>query len=629
MLNEIAPRTRPNRDDADQVPGGRDIQAPFADEVLRLRRTRPFSEPIVSFHALPWGQGRSLAGAGPIGEKYRQLFGEAFLDTEMTHSAGVLDSYFQPSAGLDLAQHLAAEAFRADYTFFIVFGALAGTGERILVDRTAHQSIYMPAGQSSASVDYAPAAAGLPPAGQPLSDIVQLLEMVAAAADVGTPDDTIVLAACSYDGVLYNLHRIMSECLALSPATAFLVDEAWSAINTFHSGLRPLTALNAAHRIAASGTLITVRVTQSAHKSMSAAWQGSYLHVAGEPALIAGVASTLYGRHTTSPSIPSLASLDLARAHAQSHGQRLLQRSLDLAAGARRAVNDDPALSAYRMLPEPAPAGINRDYLTADPTKLLIGTTGLRRSGQDVRLRLFHDYGIYISRTLPDAFLVNFPHRNRRRGRRPATSVAAVSGPPHTPTPRRHASKSRYPGRRHTDRPTPDRLPARRPLAVPGERWAPTLRQRVAASRRSRAEVYQLPPGPSRHPPASTSHDTKPAGNARCAVNRYPARQRRQGTACPAAAPHWAAANTYTRTRVPGHEPGAAAGAGDGQDRDTAAARSATHGGPDAQRDQRASNANRPGNSMRTHSVIIRVGTAASDRTSPPPTSVTTTSEQL
>ena len=72
MLNEVAPRTRPNRDDVGHVPGGSDIQTPFADEVLRLRRTRPLSEPIVSFHALPWGQGRCLAGAGPIGEKYRQ-----------------------------------------------------------------------------------------------------------------------------------------------------------------------------------------------------------------------------------------------------------------------------------------------------------------------------------------------------------------------------------------------------------------------------------------------------------------------------------------------------------------------------------------------------------------------------
>ena len=125
---------------------------------------------------------------------------------------------------------------------------------------------------------------------------------------------------------------------------------------------------------------------------MSAARQGSYLNVVGELALIAGVASALCGRHTTSPSIPILASLDLACAHAQSHRQRLLQRSPDLAAGARQVVNDDPALSAYQRLPEPAPAGTSRHYVTADPTKLLIGTTGLRRSGEDVRLRLFHDY---------------------------------------------------------------------------------------------------------------------------------------------------------------------------------------------------------------------------------------------
>jgi arginine/lysine/ornithine decarboxylase len=122
----------------------------------------------------------------------------------------------------------------------------------------------------------------------------------------------------------------MSDCLAVSPTTAFLIDEAWSVINTFHPDLRPLTALDAAHRIAASGTPITMLVTQSARKSMSAGRQGSYLHVVAEPALIARVASTLYGRHTTSPSIPILASLDLARAHAQVHGQQLLQRSLDL-----------------------------------------------------------------------------------------------------------------------------------------------------------------------------------------------------------------------------------------------------------------------------------------------------------
>jgi arginine/lysine/ornithine decarboxylase len=192
LSNEIAPHTGSSRDEVHHVSSVSGIRTPFADEVLRLSGMPSGREPIVSFHSLPWGQGRSLVGAGSIGEKYEQLFGEAFLDTEVTYSAGVLDSYFQPNASLDLAQHLAAEAFRADYTFFITcgtsianqvaFDALAGTNKRILVDRTAHQSIHIAAGQSSASLDYAPAADGLAPAGQPLLDMAQLLGMVAAAA---------------------------------------------------------------------------------------------------------------------------------------------------------------------------------------------------------------------------------------------------------------------------------------------------------------------------------------------------------------------------------------------------------------------------------------------------------------
>ncbi len=62
---------------------------------------------------------------------------------------------FQPNASLDLVQHLSAEAFRTDYTYFITcgtsianqvaFDALAATNNRILIDRTAHQSIHIAA----------------------------------------------------------------------------------------------------------------------------------------------------------------------------------------------------------------------------------------------------------------------------------------------------------------------------------------------------------------------------------------------------------------------------------------------------------------------------------------------------
>ncbi len=359
------------------------IRTPFADAVLRLRRHEPEGDQIVSFHALPWSQGRSLTDAGALGTKYRLLFGDAYLDTEVSLSGDALDSFFRPEASLDLAQQLAADAFGADYTFFVTSGTtlanqvgvnvLAGAGRRILLDRTAHQSLHLAAAQSAATVDYAPVSELLRVAGQALLDVGGLIAMVAAAAERGTPYDAIVLAAASYDGVLYDVHSIISACHDASPTTAFLVDEAWSAINAFHPQLRPMTALAAAERMAEAGTPVTLLVTHSAHKSMSAARQGSYLHAVGDPDLLARVAVALYGRHTTSPSIPILASLDLARAHAESDGRRLVQRAIDLAATLRSTIEHDPALSGCRVVPDPV-AGMgmgmsDRGYFATDPTK--------------------------------------------------------------------------------------------------------------------------------------------------------------------------------------------------------------------------------------------------------------------
>lgn len=144
------------------------FRTPFADAVLPLRRHAPHDEQIVSFHALPWSQGRSLADADPIGERYQLLFGAAYLQPEVAYSGGVPDSYFRPTASLDLAQQLASEFFGADYTFFV------GRGTTI-ANQVAFESLVV--------------------AGQ----------------------------------------RVL---------------EAWSAINTFHPALRPLTALDAARRLA-------------------------------------------------------------------------------------------------------------------------------------------------------------------------------------------------------------------------------------------------------------------------------------------------------------------------------------------------------------------------------------------
>ncbi|MGX7680224.1 aminotransferase class I/II-fold pyridoxal phosphate-dependent enzyme [Jatrophihabitans sp. DSM 45814] len=490
----------------------RKLRTPFADAVLGLRAAAASAEEIVSFHALPWSQGRSLADAGELGDKYRRLFGEAYLQTDVTYAGGALDSYFWPSASLDLAQQLAADAFGANQTFFVTagttlanqvaFDALAGRGRRILVDRTAHQSIHVAVAQSPATIDYAPASERpQSPGQQPLLDVPRLLRMVTDAAEIGQPYDTIVLAGSSYDGVLYNLYRIMTECLATSPGTSFIVDEAWSAINRFHPVLRSLTALDAAARISAAGGAPAVLVTQSAHKSMSAARQGSYLHVFGDSELIGRVAATLYGRHTTSPSVPILASLDLARAHAQADGERLIQRAFDLAAQVHEAIDTDGELSGYRTSRNPITDLAHRRYFSADPTKVLIDVSGLGLTGEQVRLRLFHDYGVYVSRTLPHGFLLNLHigiTASDVQRLLDALRSLARRALGHVVGRELAGGLGAGPGSDGIVNQLLIAYPPGVPLAVPGDRWTDRLRQQVAASRRSGADVYVLSVGASR-----------------------------------------------------------------------------------------------------------------------------------
>src|SRR4051812_1651916 len=121
------------------------------------------------------------------------------------------------------------------------------------------------------------------------------------------------LTNCTFDGHMYNVRRVMEECLAIKPDLIFLWDEAWSGFARFSPFLRPRTAMGAAADIAAwlrdpasveayeakqrelgdspsVETLMAARLvpdprkvrlrvyqTNSTHKSMSAIRQGSML----------------------------------------------------------------------------------------------------------------------------------------------------------------------------------------------------------------------------------------------------------------------------------------------------------------------------------------------------------------
>ena len=57
----------------------------------------------------------------------------------------------------------------------------------------------------------------------------------------------LLLTNCTFDGVVYNVERVMEECLAIKPDLVFLWDEAWFAFARFGPTYRQRTAMNAAN----------------------------------------------------------------------------------------------------------------------------------------------------------------------------------------------------------------------------------------------------------------------------------------------------------------------------------------------------------------------------------------------
>ena len=56
----------------------------------------------------------------------------------------------------------------------------------------------------------------------------------------------LLLTNCTVDGIVYDVGRVMVECLAIMPDLIFLWDEAWFAFARFHPVYRPRTAMRAA-----------------------------------------------------------------------------------------------------------------------------------------------------------------------------------------------------------------------------------------------------------------------------------------------------------------------------------------------------------------------------------------------
>ena len=76
----------------------------------------------------------------------------------------------------------------------------------------------------------------------------------------------LLLTNCTFDGIAYNVERVMQECLAIKPDLIFLWDEAWFAFAGFHPTYRKRTAMFCAKHL-------ETRYESEAYRQSYAAYQ--------------------------------------------------------------------------------------------------------------------------------------------------------------------------------------------------------------------------------------------------------------------------------------------------------------------------------------------------------------------
>jgi len=279
-----------------------------------------------------------------------------------------LDNLFAPQGVIQEAQQLAAAAFGAEYTWFLVNGSTCGVEAAILATCDAGDKIILPRNLHSAAVSGLIISGAIPvfvnPEYDSVLDIAHSItpEGVANALKEHPDAKAVMMVYPTYYGVCGDVSAIAS--LAHNYNIPLIVDEAHGAHFAFHPDL-PISAL-------AAGADLTV---QSIHKTLGAMTQASMLHVQGKRINRDRISKSLQLLQSTSPSYLLLASLDAARQQMALQGKQLMHSTLQLAITARKRINQIPGLSVLECT-HPTPG-----FHALDVTRLTITVSGLGLTG--------------------------------------------------------------------------------------------------------------------------------------------------------------------------------------------------------------------------------------------------------
>lgn len=327
------------------------IKAPLVEA---LKQT--IERPTYQFHIPGHTKGHGVYRA------FRKLIGKKALLIDTTDEFDNLGTLNPPTGPIKQAEDLAAKAFGAKKTFFLLNGSTVGNlaiamgltkkGQKIITNRNCHRSVITGMIISGAEPlwlipnrldDWGIWGSICP------KDVEKLLQENKDVAMVWITNPT-------YEGVVSDVEAISKICKKYK--VPLIVDEAHGSLWYFDGEL-PQSSLE----------LGADAVIHSLHKTGGSLTQSSMLHIGIDSLLdVDKIEKALKLLHTTSPSLLLLASLDASRAHLESpKGIKQIKNAIENAKYLRKRIDAIPNFHQLKA---------DENYKT-DVTKIFIKADGM------------------------------------------------------------------------------------------------------------------------------------------------------------------------------------------------------------------------------------------------------------
>ena len=330
------------------------------------------------FH-VPGHKGGAGADPGLV-----DAFGERVLALDIPAFTHGIDIGEQPTPFQE-AQRLAAEAWGARRTWWLVNGAsqgnhvalltLAHSGQHVVTQRNAHSSTIDALIMSGVRPTF------VSPELDPELHIAHCMTPEALDRALRDTPDAVgaTVVSPTYFGAVADVAALVD--VAHGHGVPLVVDEAWGAHLSFHEEL-PAPALSHGADLVISST----------HKVVGSLTQSAMIHLGHGDLIDEGVVGrcvTLV--ESTSPQALMFASLDAARRSASTRGHELLGETIAALSRARAAVREIPGLDVLDERLAGAPGVF--DY---DPLRLAIDVRGTRMSGYELSRRLREEHDVIM-----------------------------------------------------------------------------------------------------------------------------------------------------------------------------------------------------------------------------------------